>query len=355
MRLAFYTDAVVYGGAEHSLANLLSVLDERFDATLIAIDADVAGRIAAQRPSVRVVLLPPVASKRDLAPIAAHVRALGAAAPGIVQLNLRTPWSCQYGLLGAALAPRARIVAVQHSPIPASTTLQRLLRGAVNRRVAMHVAVSDGAARLVADGYGIDSGDVRVIRNGAPEPEGVALPRVAPGPVVACVGRLSPEKGVDVLLRALAELPGVTAVLLGDGPERRSLETLAAELGVTERVHFAGWVENPGAYLRGVELLVLPSRYEALPIAVTEAMLAALPVVASDVGSVAEAVVHEQTGLLVAPDDPAGLAVAVRTLLGDPDRRAAMGHAGHELAQRNYSLRAMASAYEELYRELGIV
>lgn len=354
-RFAFYTDATEYGGAENSLANLLAGLGSAVAPVLVAVDARVAERIAARRPGLRVVMVPPVADKRDVRAIAAHVRAFRALAPAAVQVNLRTPWAAQYGLLAASLLPRVRIVAVQHSPIPPSGAAQRVLRGLLNRRVTAQVAVSDGAARLVEDGYGMAPGTVWVIRNGAREPAGEAAPRIAPGPVVACLARLSPEKGVDLLVRALGELPGVSALVLGDGPERAALEALAAAGGVTDRVRFAGWVDDPGAHLLSSDLLVLPSRYEALPLAVIEGMLAGLPVIAADVGSVAEIVQDGVTGVLVAPDDPAALAAAIGALLADPERRAQMGLAGREAARASYSLHAMAAAYEQLYRELGVL
>src|SRR5207302_6028335 len=114
---------------------------------------------------------------------------------------------------------------------------------------------------------------------------------------------------------ALATRPDAALVLVGDGPERRSLAALAGDLGLDDRVLFAGWQTQPRRYLTTVDVFALPSRFEGFPLAVVEAMLAELPVVASAVGSVPEAVREGETGLLVPPDDPARLAAALRRLL----------------------------------------
>ena len=141
-------------------------------------------------------------------------------------------------------------------------------------------------------------------------------------------------------------------MLVGDGPERAHLEELARELGVADRVVFPGWQDEPAAQLRAFDMLVSPSRSEALPLAIVEAMLAGLPVVATDVGSVSEAVVAGETGLLVAPEDAAALAEAIRTLRDDPDARRRLGERGRELAGERFTPEAMAHAFEALYREI---
>jgi glycosyltransferase involved in cell wall biosynthesis len=141
-------------------------------------------------------------------------------------------------------------------------------------------------------------------------------------------------------------------VLVGDGGERARLERLAADLGVGGRVRLVGWVDDPITYLRTFEILVLPSRFEGFPLAVVEAMLAEVPVVASDVGGVREAVLHRETGMLVPPEDPAALASALTSLLDDPQLGQAMGGRGRALALERYTAAAMARSFESLYDEI---
>ena len=121
---------------------------------------------------------------------------------------------------------------------------------------------------------------------------------------------------------------------------------------MADRAHFVGWSDEPRRHLEALEVFVLPSRFEGFPLAVVEAMLAELPVVASDVGAVREAVLDGRTGLLVPRDDPEALAAAVRELLADPARRRAMGAAGRTLALERYTAAAMARRFESLYDEL---
>jgi glycosyltransferase involved in cell wall biosynthesis len=104
--------------------------------------------------------------------------------------------------------------------------------------------------------------------------------------------------------------------------------------------------------LAEADIFALPSRFEGFPLAVVEAMLAGLPVVASDVGSVGEAVIPDETGLLVDPDDVDRLAAALQRLLGDEAERQRLGQAGRQLALARFGADGMAQAYMELYREL---
>src|SRR5256885_12380726 len=146
------------------------------------------------------------------------------------------------------------------------------------------------------------------------------------GRVLLCVGRLEPQKGVDVAIRALREIPDAQLVVLGEGPQRGELEQLARELDV--HVYLPGRVPDVAAWLRRADLLVHPVRWEGFGLALLEAMLASLPVVATAVSSIPEIVVDGETGLLVPPDRPTELADAISSLLADPDRAAALGRAG---------------------------
>jgi glycosyltransferase involved in cell wall biosynthesis len=170
--------------------------------------------------------------------------------------------------------------------------------------------------------------------------------------VIGSLGRLEPQKGYDVLVHSLSELPGVTAVIVGEGSERGRLVRLAERLGVSERLVLPGRSDDARRYLTIFDVFVLPSRFEAFPLAIVEAMLAEVPVVATDVGSVSEAVLEGQTGTLVARDDPSSLAGAVRDLLEDPQRARELGRRGREVAVERFTSAAMARAFEALYDEV---
>jgi glycosyltransferase involved in cell wall biosynthesis len=352
LRLAVYTDAVERGGAEASLAALIAELGDDVEVTVMGVTPEIVAWLAAVRPGAKTVVIPPVRDKRDLRPIAQHYRAIRAVRPQIFQANLRHPWSCQYGLAAALLVRHVAVIAVEHAAIPATGPLQRKLKRLTSARLAAHVCVGERAATEIAALAGLRDGSLKVIYSGVPETQGEPAPRPSGELVVGCLGRFSPEKGLDVLLRALPSLPFATAVLVGDGAERGHLDELAGRLGVRDRLVLTGWHDDPAPYLRALDVLVSPSRFEALPLAVLEAMRAGLPVVASDVGSVSEAVAHGETGLLVPPDDPAALAEALRTMHRDPARRRRMGERGRTVASVRFTPQATARAFEALYAEV---
>jgi glycosyltransferase involved in cell wall biosynthesis len=181
---------------------------------------------------------------------------------------------------------------------------------------------------------------------------------VPPGSfVVGIVARLSAVKDHTSLLRAIATLtptiPELHCVLVGDGPERARIEALSRELGIADRIHLAG--ERPQLpNLHGLfDVSVLCSTSEAFPNSVLEAMAAARPVVATNVGGTPDAVRDGKTGLLVPPADPSRLADAVRRLHEDPSLRADLGSAGCAAARSCYSASAVIAQVEALYTELA--
>lgn len=352
LRVAVYTDAIEIGGAEISAAHLVAQLPPEIAVTVIGVDAEVAGRVARGRPAAAVEVVARPRGPTDVAAIWAHARALRRWRPDVVHLNLASPWSCQHALVAAAAVPGARVVAVYQLCVPPFNRRQRLLKRLTSHRVSAHVAVGVAAAREVEAAVGLRRGAVRTVYNAVPDrPPAPSRPARDVATVVA-VGRLERQKGFDVLLDAFARLSAGTLLLVGDGSERRALERQVAQLGLDDRVRLTGWVEDSRALLDGADVFALPSRFEGFPLAVVEAMLAGLPVVAADVGSVREAVITGETGVLVDPDDAAGLATALQRLLGDEAERARLGRAGRELALARFVADQMAQAYADLYREL---
>lgn len=171
-----------------------------------------------------------------------------------------------------------------------------------------------------------------------------------PPPVdIVAMGRLTPQKGFDVLIEALARLPGRHAGarlrILGEGEARAALTERARVLGAAARVEMQGVIDNPAPYLRAARIFVLPSRYEGFPNALCEAMALGLPVIASDCPSGPREIVRDGTdGLLVPPDDPDALAAALTRLLDDPELRAALGARATDIANR-FSADAVFTAW----------
>jgi glycosyltransferase involved in cell wall biosynthesis len=185
--------------------------------------------------------------------------------------------------------------------------------------------------------------------------EEIGVPRDAF--IVGIVARLSPVKDHASLLRAIAEvlpaIPALQCVLVGDGPERGAIQSLARELGIADRVHLAG--ERPQLpNLHGLfDISVLCSTTEAFPNSVLEAMAASRPVIATDVGGTPDAIREGTTGLLVPPSDPSRLAAAIKRLHDEPALRGKLGKAGCAAAQSGYSATAVIDQVEALYTELA--
>ena len=350
-RLAIFSDSQLFGGAEASVAAYLAELSPRIDVVVMGVDAAVVRSIADSRPAATSVVVPPVRGKWDLRSIAAQWHAIRSVRPDIFQPNLVSPSACRYAILGALLTKGVRIVAFEHLPVHTDAWTQRLLKRLTSRSFAAHVAVGVKAARETERFDHLPAGSVRTIYNGVPDRPVTQLTRPFAGPAVGSIGRLDPQKGHDVLLRAIAQLPGVGAIIVGDGPERERLEDVTRTLGIEDRVVFAGWRSDARDFLSTFDVFVLPSRFEGFPLVVLEAMLARLPVVATDVGSVGEAVADGETGLIVPPDDPAALTLALRTLLGDAPRREQFGEAGRRRAL-DFTPARMAREFETLYDEL---
>lgn len=167
------------------------------------------------------------------------------------------------------------------------------------------------------------------------------------------VGRLTKQKGVDLLLRALAKLPrGTTLDVVGDGDERGSLERLAGELGVRDRVRFHGSQSQRElvTFYRSASALVVPSSDEGLGLVAVEAMLCETPVVAFESGGIPDVVQHERTGLLVSERSPDALADAIERMLARDDRGAALGAAGRLHAVSTFAPESVARRYLDIYR-----
>jgi glycosyltransferase involved in cell wall biosynthesis len=176
-------------------------------------------------------------------------------------------------------------------------------------------------------------------------------------PRLIAVGRLKAPKDFLTLVRALAALPdrAFEAQIVGDGPDREEVAAEIRRLGLEGRVQLAGERSDVPELLAGSDVFVLSSRSEGLPVSVLEAMAAELPVVASDVGGLAELVVDGETGVLVAPGDPTALADALGRLLDDRELRQRLGAAGRARAEDSFDLAAFRRAHVELYhRQLGL-
>lgn len=269
---------------------------------------------------------------------------------GIAVLHTWDVYSNIFGLPGGALASVPVRIGSRRGLVesPGLQRVQRYAYTAAHRVVANSHAV---AARLRVEG--VSPAKVDVIHNGIDLASFVPC-RYSPRPRrIVSVACLREEKRIDLLIASaptiLARYPDAEFWIAGDGSCRQELVTLARDLGVSSHVRFLGHREDVPALLSQADIFVLPSRSEAFPNAVTEAMAAGLPVVATAVGGIPELVTDGQTGRLVPSGDAAALARALLDLLDDPARAAEFGRAGRRRIEQTYSFDRMVDALTTLY------
>jgi glycogen(starch) synthase len=198
-----------------------------------------------------------------------------------------------------------------------------------------------------------------VIYNGLEMPRLALEPLPFEPPRIICLGRLAPEKGLDVALAAfvsvLARFPEARLMIAGDGALRDELRQQAADLNVARAVDFVGWVapEAVPALINTSTIVLMPSREESLPLVALDAAAMARPIVATRVGGLPEVVAHRETGLLVETEDRRGFAEAISFLLENREAAVRMGEAARVRAKILFNWDGHVDAYDQLYQKLA--
>lgn len=176
--------------------------------------------------------------------------------------------------------------------------------------------------------------------------------------LIGAVGRLSAVKGHELLIRAAAELLSskckIKVLLVGDGPLLGLLRELADKLGILKHVLFVGHQDNVQDFLTAMDIFVLPSLHEGIPMALLEALAMELPVVATRVGGIPEVIDHGVNGLLVTPADVQLLAESVRALIDDQFRARNLGKAGRARIEKEFTAERMAERIAEIYTSISL-
>ncbi|HWL33698.1 MAG TPA: glycosyltransferase family 4 protein [Gaiellaceae bacterium] len=345
------------GGAQTYVASLLPALVEEFD---VVVAAHGPGPLweTARRAGARAVPLEhvrrPLSPWRDLRGLLELVALLRRERPDIIHAN-----SSKAGVLGRVAAALSgvpiRIFTVHGWAFSAHTGIASALYKRAERMmrplttVTICVAESERVAGLA--NRACDPERTIVIRNGVDVD--VAVPTRGDGaePTVVAVGRLQRPKDSITLARALGRVrASFSAVIVGEGPDRPRLEAEIRRLGLEQAVVLAGDRSDVADLLTRADVFALSSTSEGLPLSILEAMAAALPVVASSVGGVPEAVEDGETGLLVPPRDPVRLAAALERLLVEPALRRRLGANGRERVREHFGLEAFRQAHVDVYR-----
>lgn len=225
------------------------------------------------------------------------------------------------------------------------------------------IAVADSHGEFLRDFERFPPEKVHVIHNGVDcqrfQPDENAsedlcreLGLAADTPLIGIVAALRSEKNHTMLVRAAAKLrdrfPEAHWVVVGDGPERETIENLAAKLNISDRMHLLGTRHDTPRLVAALDVFALCSLNEASPVSILEALASGVPVVATDVGSIRETIVEGEAGHLVASEDLDAFAAAIGKLLSDPRQREAMGAKGRKRVQRSGSLHSMVDGYQRL-------
>ena len=353
------------GGAFGHVRRLAGALLERGH------EVAIAGPHGAQREALEGIELVEldigraIAPREDLAAIRDLARAYRSWRPDLVHAH---------GSKGGVAARFARLAAprvpVVFTPHNYAFTNYFASRGSQRAYRVIETAMAPLASRTLcvckaerALAAGIGAGRrARVVYNGiepmdpaepSPEVERLAVP----GPLVCAVTEFQLPKGVPTLIEAmpavLAAHPGAQLALAGDGPMRDEIVARIAELGLGERVHLLGQVSSVGGLLGAAEVFVSPGWSESFPYAILEAMSAGLPIVATDVGGVGEAIEDGVTGRLVPAHRTEPLAAAICDLLDDRSEAEGLGREARTRMQERFTFDAMVAGTLAVYRELG--
>jgi glycosyltransferase involved in cell wall biosynthesis len=260
----------------------------------------------------------------------------------------------------ATLGTSLPLVITEHTEALWQTWRARWVCRWVYRRVEHIIAVSTPIRRRLIERDGVSPDLITVIPNAVvpasePRPDApLPLPAgLRERPLVGVVARLHPDKGVANFLKAAARVaplfPEAHFVVVGDGPLRQELMTLAEDLDLGSRVHFLGFRSDGSALMDSLDVLVVPSLTEGSPLVTLEAMAAGVPVVASAVGGIPDQIRHDYEGLLVPPGDTGALGDALLDLLHNPDRARRLGEAGRRRATSRFSHVTMVQQIEDVY------
>lgn len=342
------------GGAEKMAAQLAANINrEEFDAAVFCVYGSPLGNHLERIVDENHVPIHYIGKKRgfSLSAILRLFRKIDEFKPDVIHTH-------QYACLYAFFWPLLRRKPFYHTfHLPPELENRRFLRRVITKaligmKVMSPVAISHQNQKFLARYYRLSEAEIPVVYNPVELDKFDDLkPRTNPDFTFITAGRFSAQKNQKLMLRAFADFLGkgydARLALLGKGEEEENLRTLAEELGVADRIDFVGFVVNVEDYLNNADVFLLSSDYEALPLALLEAMAAGLPIVSTDVGGVLDIVTDN--GILTAAGDMAGMVQAMEKLYLDRELCSQMAAASLKNV-RGYDVSNTVAGYSELYR-----
>jgi glycosyltransferase involved in cell wall biosynthesis len=364
-KILFVSTSTTVGGAEKTLFALATLLDHRRFATTSVVslkpEGHYAKRLAAQGVRTETLGLSRAPRPSDASRLA---RIIERERPAIVH-------AVMYQAIQLARMAKKRsafpfkLVSSPRVNYRSRSLVTLLVDRWLKERDDLLIAECDASRRFLISRLGYKPAKVLTIRNGVDlagwpaskidrQKKRLELRLGAADVLVGAIGRLDRQKGFATLIEAMARLKEtpLRCVILGDGPERGRLEALIRRHHLERSVWLLGEKTDIPSWLSAFDAYCLPSLWEGLPNALLEAMALGLPVIASRVDGVPEAVTSGKDGLLVPPAKPAALAAALKTLAADPALRASLGAAAKAAVSERFTLRRMIGEYERAYESV---
>lgn len=366
-KVGHYVDSAIFGGCEHAMV-ILAAEQQRRGLSPVIFHHRAEGLAplveGARDLGVPCRVLDPIGSGGSLNGVWRLAKELRDERLSVFHAHLSWPLACAEGLVAARLARVPKVVATSqlYCALENSAAV-RLRHRAQSALIDQYIAVSDAVAQRLSGDLGIRASRITVVRNGidadpfqcGPEPDfREALGGVPGRPLVLTVARLHSQKGHEYLLQAARLVEDAVFLFAGEGPERLKLEALSRTLGLDRRVHFLGHRTDVPRLLANCDIFVLPSLYEGFPLVILEAMAAGRPIVSTRIGGTDEAVVHGESGLLVPPEDPQGLAQGILEHCRNPEIAARMAARARARVVETFSARVTASSVAAVYAGTGI-
>lgn len=293
---------------------------------------------------------------------------LHAESPDIVHTHLTV--SCLLGRIAAMMVGVEAIVVHDHeadseiftTPAPL-LALKRLFEPCLPPRGVRYIVISHSALSYAREVRRLPDSNLILVPNGV-DIEYLERGRVSSNvarvhiglpvdvPVIGCAGRIAPEKGIDLLLEALSRLSGVHAAIAGQGPLAKEIQAYARKLGVAERTHFLGHLDDIRPLLWACDIYVQPSRREAFGLAAAEASALGLPVVASRIGGLRDVILDEVTGRLFQPGNVDELVSTIAILLKNVEYARKLGSAGRHYIRQHFEINTFINHIDVIYRNI---
>ncbi len=362
LTVCLFTDSLEPSGVGESMLTLAAELREQYRLCFVCPPGALGNKLLTRAHEMGLVTLGyECRSRQQEAELTEWLRAQGVK---IFHCHAGIGWEGHHGIYAASWAHVPFGVRTEHLPDMLTDPLQRRDYKRIVGIIDRVICVSDSAHASFIKA-GVPEKKLRLVRNGIarrtvmPDRDGIrarlGLPRTAR--IVLTVGRMVKQKGYDLLLDAipavLAREPKTHFVWVGGGELEVDLQNRAREMGLQNRICFAGLRDDVADLMAAADVFVLPSRFEGLPLAVLEAMAAKLPVVGTRVCGITEAVLDGQTGRLVEPGDVKALAHALLQVLENPELAIRWGAAGRWRVQQEFSAARMGRETASIYEALA--